>query len=247
MKRFYRMNLASLMLASASAFSTIPVEGWYAGGMGAISYLPQVDATIINPVTGTALTTAELTYSLGGGGGGQIGYRWCYFRFEGQLFLDTNPYDKLSAGGVAIKTHYIPLLTTPAGAFSLRMNGYTDVAAAFFNGYWELYDEDNDPSIIPYLGLGIGYAYIQNKITINTFVPPLAPGLPSFTFTASDSEDNDTPIAQLILGASYFFTESLSLSTDYRYLTTKTIQVGPITNRLKLHTVNFSLNYSFDL
>lgn len=273
MNYFYRFGLASVLFASSSAFSAIPAEGWYGGLMGTVSYPPSIDFTLpSSTITGintiiTNLNTrllangfttlpllisnqGELSYRVGGGGGGQIGYRHCNFRFEGELLFNYNNYDKLTIDGLTLKTHQQQaiILSSPTSTATIAptIDGHTDFGAAFLNLFYDFFDEDNDPTWVPYVGLGIGYAYVQDKLSITYPItittPPVSTTTSVQRLTVKDS--TSTPIAQAIIGISYFYNDDTSFGMDYRYLTTRTID--SLDARLKVHTLNFNFNYSFD-
>jgi opacity protein-like surface antigen len=227
---------ASLLLASYSACSAVPAEGWYAGLMGTASYVPTVNINnITHPTTRFPFTNAKVTHGIGGGGGGQIGYRICYFRVEGELMVDFNPYSKATINGFSFKRHFVPF---PTPQFGIKMSGNTSFGAGLINGFYDIYDEDDNPSFVPYVGLGIGYARIQNQINFRTITQ--ATGQVSLGGTKVSSS---APIGQAILGLNYFYSDETSFGIDYRYMTTKTI--NSLGSRFQAHTVNLLFNYTF--
>ncbi len=240
--KYSKLNLISLCLVSGVSSAAVPSDGWYAGIMGTGSYAPSVSATHTIPILGVPYNT-NLAYMVTGGGGGQIGYRICNFRFEGEALANFNLYNKVTFSGLTLKRHYTNIATNLPllGPTYLRMKGYTGLGAGIFNAYYEFYDEDDEPMFIPYLGLGLGYAYVQNKFTVTGYNDVFG------TNQGTSKGHKSSPLLQLIAGTSYFFTDYLGLSLDYRYLTTRTIKIGLIDNRIQLHTINLGLNYSFDV
>ncbi|ARG97130.1 outer membrane protein [Legionella micdadei] len=262
MKRSSQFALTSLFLAN-SVFAATPSEGWYWGLMGGLSYTPSIDITGPNPVPFIAINNqinpnptpvvtngvntyvtglsnyyfpgftsmnGSLQYGVGGDFGIQLGYRICNFRAEGELLFNYAPLSMVKIGGVSIKKHVT--LTDP-----LRLSGQSVVGAGLINGYYDFYDEENDPTWVPYLGLGIGYAYVRNTITFT--VPYLFKNLYSVTVKGNES----APIGQAILGISYFASDDLSIGLDYRYITTRTI--SSINSRIQTNTLNLNFNYYF--
>ena len=286
MKQSFKIGLVGLLAASSAAFSAEPSDGWYAGLLGGISYAPAVNLNIsplgISPVVNPLLPTqvfsvgilgnGRVSHRIGGGGDGQVGYRWCKVRFEGELYIGSNPLASFSSNNVAIKRHLTPfqyttfsnttfnntnatgsflILTPPQitrNAF-LKLSGSSTFGAGFFNAFYELYDEDADPSYIPYFGLGIGYARVQTKLNFDNF-NNLAGYLQArnyLTSTSSISFTRSAPVGQMIIGLSYFFSDYSSFNIDYRYITTRTLNYGfGQRDRAQVSTVNFGFNYTFN-
>ncbi|KTD06850.1 outer membrane protein [Legionella jamestowniensis] len=253
MKNRFSFGLAGLVMASNCAFSATPSEGWYAGLMGTLSYTPSLDFTL-STSSFNALNSAlifignppllspagEIDYSVGGGGGGQLGYRYCGFRFEGQLLFNYSPYDTLKVGGYSIGKNQNTALPFPFSALS--MSGSTSLGAALFNVYYDFYSDDwDDISWVPYVGLGIGYGYIQNKLELDFNTTP---GLANPVIVKVDFKENtSTPVGQAIIGISYLFNDNFSMGLDYRYVTTK--EINGFNERYSLHTLNLNFNYWF--
>ncbi|RMX19118.1 hypothetical protein EAS68_06690 [Legionella jordanis] len=257
MKTYLKFGLAGFMLASSSAFSDVPPDGWYGGLFGTLSKTPSLDFTIpyadfsvintaLNFVGSPILTSpaGSVKYSLGYGGGVDIGYRLCGFRFEGELLYDHNPYDSISVGGVTLTDSQNTALAFP---FSyLTVGGKTDMGAAFFNIYYDFYNFDEDVSWIPYIGLGLGYARVKNTVDLDVIVPPngIAIATPGGAINlGSLSETTSTPAGQIIAGISYQFSDQFSAGLDYRYVTTKTISI--LDERFTVHSLNLNFNFWF--
>lgn len=230
MKLSSQLGLAGLLLVSQPIHSANPVQGWYVGLMGGGSYSPSIDFTFLNPLT-QVYTPGSITYSLGGDGGGQFGYRYNKFRFEGQLLYNMSMFDKVEAGNLVLKNH-----TTPDG---FNMDGKTQFFAFLFNAYYELYQEGSDSNFIPYLGLGLGYASVRNNFEIRNVY-----------FNSGNTplidlrETSKAPIAQFILGASYFLDDFCSVGMDFRYLSTTNISALDASVTARQLNVNF--NYALD-
>uniref|UniRef100_UPI0003756C0F outer membrane protein n=1 Tax=Legionella tunisiensis TaxID=1034944 RepID=UPI0003756C0F len=177
--------------------------------------------------------------------GGQIGYRICYFRVEGELFYDYNPITRLTVGGLTFKRHFTPLPLPPLGFGTpgIKIKGNTSFGGAMINGYYDIYDEDDDPSFVPYIGLGVGYAHISSALNFYGIAQP-APTQPSTEFFITGGKaSSSTPVGQIILGLSYFYSDQTSFGLDYRYMTTRTISA--FDTRFQVHTLNLFFNYTF--
>jgi opacity protein-like surface antigen len=257
--------LATLLFAQ-SALAVIPSDGAYIGLQGGLSLMPSINLRSPSPVyvtdlynrynplasTGNFLELqrtfvfapsmlfpgfgtfprikSSVDHGLGGDFGAQLGYRVCNFRFEAELLFNYAPVKELKLGGETINTH-----VTPINPF--RISGQTGFGALFANAFYDFYDEDNDPTWVPYLGLGIGYSYVRNTTTIT---------IPYFfqrSFNFSHKTSRSAPIGQGIIGISYYYSDTLSFGLDYRYISTNNI--SEFGSRVSTNTVNLNFNYWF--
>lgn len=181
------------------------------------------------------------SHGLGGDFAVQAGYRVCNFRLEGELLFNYAPISVVKVNGVTFSQHVT--FRNP-----IRINGQTGFGAGLFNAYYDFYNEENDPSWVPYLGLGVGYAY--TRTSINFSVPYLFPTLPNYPNLSSYSVSYNTkvnkssPMGQGIVGISYYYSDDLALFMDYRYITTN--RISQLGNRISTNTLNFGFNYSFE-
>lgn len=263
MKKNNRLLLAALMLAHSSAHAVTPLEGWYGGFMVGGSFIPKIEFivannpfTLSNPIIPgpyypniDRVLNNQVTYHVGMDGGGQVGYRYCNFRFEGQLLYSWNPVGSLNINGNVFKRYQrqtgLNLINNPSYLpYYPSISGNTNLGAGIFNVFYDFYNEDDDPSFIPYLGLGIGYGQTINRLSysyphdINT-INPFSEVQYSWTYKLNKG----TPVGQAILGAAYYYSDDVSYAIDYRYLTARTIRL--INSRIQNHSINFVFNYSF--
>lgn len=242
MKYFYHLvfKVLFLLYLTQNVYAIVPLEGWYVGLIGTLSKTSTFKLQFINPFTGLE-TTGTGKYLLGIGGGGQLGYRYCKFRFEGEITYNANNVSSFQFGNLSLNR---PKKQPIATAITQKTS--TNLTSAFINAYYELYNEDNEPTVFPYLGLGLGYSYINNKV--NIYLPPY-----NFLYYKANGRKN-TWLGQLILGVNFMATDEFMIGLDYRYMSTEnktfnTNGVGvPTPNkiRLQLNTINAVLNYSFE-
>jgi opacity protein-like surface antigen len=260
---FSKYGIASLVFAAGSVFAADPAGGWYAGGMLGVTKAQGTNLSITNPyllvapVAPVALTMpplagltlpiagtvhGKLSYNLGANIAGQVGYRCNKIRYEGELLLNSNSYSKLVVGPYSITTTPKAKKNSkfrtypPLGPVGLRMKGTTSIFAGIFNAYYDFYDEDDsDTKFVPYLGLGIGYAYVQNTLDFYYDYVKINP--------KNNKASSTTPIAQGILGMDYFVSNTTSLGLDFRYYTTKKIK--SFDAKASAASINFVVNYSF--
>jgi len=230
MNHFSRFSITSLMVVSSAVFASEPAEGWYAGLMLGISYAPSIKSTV--HVTSPFFTTslpAKLTYKVLGNFAGQVGFRCRKFRYEVELDFNTNKFSKLTVGALS--------LSSKKDIFGLSMKGSTSTVSGILNAFYEFYDEDySETKFVPYVGLGIGYAHVENKLNLYHDGTKL--------MNTTHTKSSNAPLAQAILGISYFFTNNISLGTDLRYLSTNNIK--DFHSRVSFGSWNLIMNFSFD-
>ena len=227
MKLSFKLGLATLLLANGAAQAINPVQGWYGGMLLGVSYSSSLERTFANPFTGASIT-GDLTYKIFGDIAGQVGYRFNHFRAEGELLLNSNPYKELTIGRLKF--------TSPSSSTGLRMKGQTNTGAFLVNGFYDFMALEGTSSFGPYVGLGLGYAYVNNGIKFyenNVLIPG-----------SNVSKSKATPAGQIIIGASYFLDDFTAFSLDFRFLTMKA--AAPSTARQQVGSVNLGFNGAFD-
>ncbi|WP_367607320.1 outer membrane protein [Legionella sp. W05-934-2] len=226
---------ATCLAISSAGMAFNPVEGWYGGGIGLVSYVPSMSFSAVNPLPPPTQINSQLDYRIGGGGGGQIGYRCAPWRIEGEIIFNINSYSKLTINGVTIKRFN----NNNASTTPLSLRGDTYYVGGMVNGYYDLYQVQfsQDSQIVPYIGLGGGYVTVKNELRLYSYSNLIQP-----TVKESSSEG----AVQLIIGGQYFADDFTSVGLDYRYFSTLG-KVGNRSNdRLAVHTANLTLNFAFD-
>ncbi|MBA4696349.1 MAG: hypothetical protein H2069_03025 [Legionella sp.] len=272
--RFIIALFATSFLETPPLYATHIPEGWYVGFQGEVSTqrnlnfgLPVTSIFDQNVVADLRTLFADygininrvfvpgrIKYSMGGGFGAQAGYRLCGFRLEGEITANYSPYKQLYLNDVLFKRRVqvttFPVIG-PVITFPFTMGGSTWLFGALANLYYDLYFTD-DAEWIPYAGLGIGYAYINNQFTLN-FIPqtrvrntttPATPTSPFYTLFKYN-RSNTVPVAQMIAGLSYQLDDFFSAGLDYRYLASSSVDT--FTNkRLTLQSINVTFNHWFN-
>ncbi|MBA2652866.1 MAG: outer membrane beta-barrel protein [Tatlockia sp.] len=282
MKKLNTLTLASLLFANCSAFSATPAEGWYAGITGGISLLNSLQlrplgtgeifhlngavelaernyrhnislSSPLNPILSQPFlgprfspVGGSIRHSFGGNFAGQVGYRICNYRFEGELLLNYAPISKLDIGGVRISKDF-------GDNGFVKFSGKTLLGAGLFNFYYDFFDEEEDPTWVPYLGLGIGLSHISNSAKVTVGTPPLPPCVNPFialcliqpaAFTLNLDSSTSAPVGQGIIGVHYYTSDNFAIGLDYRYLSTNTIKT--LNSRISINSINLNLNYWFN-
>lgn len=214
MKYLLKLSLLALFLESTSVCAINPAEGWYAGIMLGGSYTPKTEFNFVNPFTNTT-QLATLNYSGFGNIAGQVGYRfWDQYRLEGQLLINSNPYDKLTIGNLVI--------LSPKKSTGVRLKGSTNTGAFMINGFYDFFTPGCESGYAPYVGAGLGYAQFKNTLKLYSNEVQIGSALRT---------TNSSIAAQLILGAGYFLDDFTWFGLDLRYLTTKKVDsVRPTTS-----------------
>jgi opacity protein-like surface antigen len=228
-----KLALTGFLLSSSMSYAYTPVMGWYGGLMLGASFAQSLKFNVPNPLhpylPSPTSFPGSLTYNVRGNGGGQIGYRCDQFRLEAEVNINSNSYNKLGVGGLRIGSSH--------NVKGLNIKGGTSVLSGFINGFFDFYNEENlNTTIVPYVGLGIGYAGVRNSIDfyINNR---------QINFLTAKATNNG-PIGQVIGGINYFFSDELSVGTDVRYLSTRNIP--RINSRFSVVQWNLLFNYSFN-
>jgi opacity protein-like surface antigen len=226
-----RLCLTSLSIASGFGYAVSPVDGFYAGLMVGGSYINTLKFNTNNRAT---INVGSLAYKTGIDGSTQVGYRFCdNVRVEGEINVDINRLQLLKMNGLTLKVHQTP--ASASNPFNTTtVSGHTSFEAVFANLFYDFFYEDSLIKWVPYAGLGIGYASLQNKHHLSNA---------GVAIDGSFSETKTAPIGQAILGISYYIRDNFSLGLDCRYLTTNKIKY--LTGKINAETVNLTLNYGF--
>jgi opacity protein-like surface antigen len=198
------------LLMSVASLAATPIDGLYTSMFGGYVYIPGN----ISYNTGTG-TLNSPSYQGGFDAGGSIGYKSNPMRYEGEV-----TYLKAE-----VNQFYLDdtLQTTPGGTNE-----------AIFGMANIFYDIPNmNPLLQPYVGAGIGYGWVQARLSA------LGPSV-----TTSFSAQNSTFAYQAMAGVTFNFAENYAVSAGYRYLGTSNLsQFGEI---FQVHMINAIATYRFD-
>jgi len=196
-------------------------KGMYVSGNLGLSLVPDLDQEII----GFGMVS-DVSLDLGFRIGGVLGYNFGAFRAEGEIAYRTNDTDDGNIVGLGPGP-----VEGDISALSFMVNGYYDFHSA------------NSP-LVPYLGVGLGFASIDADIT----APFLTP-LPLI-------DDSATVAAfQFMAGFGYNINPTTTLTFDYRYFGTTDPEFSPgpafvpgtpdIESEYSNHTFNFGARFMF--
>jgi hypothetical protein len=220
---------------SLNAYAANPVNGPYAGGLFGVSYQFKNTANTTTPFTHQP-TKSTIGYDTLIDAGGQLGYRFCKnYRIEAELLYNNNPYSYLNLGNITLHNH-------SQNNIGYTIKGSSTEGIAFGNLFFD-YLGGGENSVVPYLGAGIGYAYVYNVIRFYENGVYIENSRATTTKTI--------PAAQGILGLSTFLDDFMSFAVDLRYTATQsskytTVSGQQFDTRLKFASVNFLFNGAFD-
>lgn len=249
---------ASCLGMTITAHAVNPDPDWYGGLIVGANYAANVPFNYIN--TSDVLTPGQLGHKLMGTIGGQIGYRWCdNYRAEGEFFFNNSPYSYLRLGETTI---YAPK-TSP----DLRLKGKTNSGIATFNMFYDIFG-DFSSNVVPYFGVGGGYAYVTNQIEfyfndklVTADTSALVDLIPdeqtrnALIDAIPSKKSKSGPVGQAIVGISYYMDDYAYFALDGRYLVSADQTVfkqqrrrttNEINARYQLYSVNIVFNGAFD-
>jgi hypothetical protein len=210
--------ILSLPFLSHTAFGADVVNGFYGGLFATGSKIPGFDIPTYHPefdvFTGNLAAPfgrifyepGQINTAFGGGGGGNIGYRYNCFRFEGELFYNVNSINSTFFPATAfhpeIEFNNNSSIDGPEARTFL--NGQVNEFMGFANFFYDfLPSPDSDTHLYPYLGVGVGYQKIhmttkyKAQAWTNTFTDQLVlfgPNTPCAPGTANCTVITDTLI-----------------------------------------------------
>lgn len=205
-----KLLFSSAILASSIATAATPIDGLYANAFGGYAYLPDNINKMHN-----GLFRSHSAYNNGYNAGGSLGYKSAPLRYEGELTYIRANLHQFKVNGYRQR----------------GVTGLNQTGLAMANIYYDF--PDMVPCIEPFLGLGIGYAYVDS--TYRSKGP----------FGSTHFEDADSAFAyQGIAGLTYNFAEAWALTVSYRYVATDKIhEFGKI---FQANLANAGVTYRFD-
>ena len=182
--------------------------GPYLGVEGGVTFLS--DASVSGPGL-----SGDLEYKTGFGAGVVGGFDFGTYRLEGEFVYRLNDHDQFS------------------GSFSGPVDGDTSSWALMVNGYYDF--KMVSPTIVPYIGIGIGGASISVDAT--------APGV--------RVDDDDLVFAyQAMAGVGFVVNKQVTIDLGYKYFATadpsfELVGGGTVDSEYSSHNVFLGLRYNF--
>lgn len=253
--KLLKLIVTLVVWSSSMTYALNPIPKWYGGFIVGGSRPPDIDFAVPTPINKLS-GTGNVSYSILGNVGGQIGYRFKQLRAEGEFFFNNNPFSHLNIDGFNIPNYgssattisqLAGKLVTVANPFSF--SGYTNTYALMLNGYYDLYIPNYTEHVVPYVGAGIGYQKVLNVIN---FYDSSGQDILSSKSSAGFTETHQNFAAQAIAGISYYLTDYTAFSLDFRYLSSTQIdyadsRFNSFQGRPQLYSINFIFNCAFNL
>lgn len=197
-------------LLSQSIFAAAPIDGPYSEVFGGYAYVPgNIDATQ------WGLTRSNANQQSGFDAGGSLGFKSNLMRYAGEFTYIKSNINQFSINEIS-----------QTGA-----SGYNQIMLGLANIYYDW--PVISPTLQPFLGAGIGYAWVQEKLDSTG---PFS----QTNFTAS----NSVFAYQATGGLTYNFAENYALSLEYRYIATP--NATELGHSVQAHLANLGAIYRFD-
>jgi opacity protein-like surface antigen len=201
---------SALLMTPLIGGSATPVDGFYSSIFGGVSYLPNNINTLTHDTSHT-----NVYYQTGYHAGGSIGFKSNFLRYEADITYIDARVKKFSANNI---------LGPDAG-------GRTNTVLTMANVYYDF--PDVLPVIEPILGVGLGYGYIDTRLTLHNLA----------TIKHYQMHDNVFSY-QLTSGIVYNFSENRAINLAYRYIgTDRSKELG---RRFQANSVTIGVMYRFD-
>lgn len=212
-----RMIFCALSLAcfSTSAFTSPSPKKVYAHGFGGVTVLPVMDSTA-NDNVGAVRKDDKAGYNAGLA----LGYEAGQNRFEIETTYQRASNKNLTINGV-----------TPSKA-----KGRTSALAFLFNALYDVHQLEPYVHVTPYLGAGVGYAYVITGLDSDP------------TYNVRLTGASNALAYQGILGFKTPIAEGLDLTADYRIFGTSNVNMTARNNTGTSGTVShYYLNNLFNI
>lgn len=205
-----KLLFSTALLATSTVMAATPIDGWYAGIFGGYAYL---SGNVNKTKNGFLRNHAE--YKDAYDAGGSFGFKSTPLRYEGELTYIKGKLERFKLDR-----------RTQTGVVGNNQAGF-----AMANIYYDF--PPFVPTIEPFLGLGIGYGFVDGVFKSNG---PL---------TATRYKTSDSVFAyQGAVGFTYNFAEAWALNVNYRYLATD--KVNGFGKHFQASLANVGGVYRFD-
>jgi opacity protein-like surface antigen len=203
---------SSALLAASTAMSATPINGWYSSVFSGANFLPdnlsvtQYGFTSTNPFysPGYDLALTHASYDIGYNLGLRLGFQSNAIRYEGEITYLNND----------VKRFFVNDLRQNRG------HGELDGIFTMANMYYDF--PDMVPTISPFLGVGLGYGWIEGKF--NTRVYSYSPNFLSSPYAVNYRGSDSVFAYQVTAGFTYNYAECYALNIAYRYIGTDRVE-----------------------
>lgn len=240
---FKPIALLSALAINTTIYAVNPKNDWYAGiflgpsAASASSFNFGKPITYSNPNIYLSASSGRITYSVLGGIGGQIGYRFCNkHRIEGEFYYNNNHIKQLQLYDYTMTNSYYPaanvsppvsvqVFNNLENTTDAHIQGDTNTGAFMLNFIYDLLtvsaNSDGYNRVVPFVGVGIGYAFVQNAMQVyraTTTDPANDPYTNRQVFGVL--QQRYIYAGQGLAGINYFMDDFTWIGIDFRYFTT---------------------------
>lgn len=202
---------SAALLLSGATFAATPINGWYSSVFGGYTYLQDNIS-----VSRFGITRTDAKYDGGYNAGGRIGFQSYPLRYEAEFTYTTADFSSFYLNNVKKR----------------RVGGQTTAALGMANVYYDF--PDMVPGIQPFLGVGIGYAWVEGTLKSRG---------PIYGATYYKGSDNVFAY-QGTAGLTYNFAENYAINLAYRYIgTDKVHNLGKV---FQANLATVGVIYRFD-
>ncbi len=199
----------ALFLSPFVATAATPIDGWYSNAFGGYAYLPNnMDKTYKN------VRYTDANYESEYDVGGSFGYKSNPMRYEGQVTYVNGMLDYVYENGIRER----------------KAAGYANAIFGLANVYYDF--PMVIPTISPFLGVGLGYGWINTKVD-------------NARLNIDGFRVADSAFAyQGTAGLTYNFAENYAIFIAARYIGTNT--VFDLGKRFQAYLANGGVIYRYD-
>ncbi len=214
------LSVAVPLTASAASYtptSYAPTsatdDGWYVSVLAGAGYTPNLHTPDPLEIASYRKPSWQV--------GAALGYRSGPIRYEGEFLYQHAAIRSINAldGGTLVLKDF-------------GLSGITQVSTGLANIYYDFNQISASTPLNPYLGLGVGYANVYNRLDTSFFDGDFAHTHNSGAFAY-----------QGIAGLNYNFDRTISMQLDYRYFATTHVNV--LDARWQNHTLNLGMTFLF--
>jgi len=202
--------ISMLLLAAPATHAATPIDGWYSNVFAGYAYVPNNIDT-----TRGSITYTDANYQSEYNAGGSFGFKSNPMRYEGQVTYLNAALKNVSENSE--KQTYV--------------SGQNNTVLGLVNVYYDF--PDVIQAISPFLGLGLGYGWINMKIDNKYLidVPDFRDAGSAFAYQGS-------------IGLTFNFAENYALNIGYRYVGTNS--VFALNHMFQAHLANISAIYRYE-
>ena len=176
----------------------------------------------VNLLLPNSTINGSLNYDILGEIALEVGYRLCTnIRGEIGLVFNDNPYSSLQIGNYTIDA--------ATSGSELHIDGDVITLAGLVNFYYDFpipaKNNDGYSRVMPYIGLGVGYAYISDALEFHYGADNSDPENPTTLYQTNVTQGRSSLAYQGVIGLSFFLDDFSWFTLDARYFNTSQVNI----------------------